>query len=367
MKIDCKSDHWEKLAVEGWFDPGEATGKGRVALTHFQAQQLAAYLPPTVPRPVDDSPVDLDLTFSSEGPGTLSAVFKASGPSLTLQIGHEKSLIRDLSLEGELHASTGKIEVRVARLTAKEPQLSLTGTFLTDSRIPQSGYRIECRDTNAAAVREVALALLGESPVVQDIFEIIRGGTVPRAIFEARGASPEDLQKSESLVVNGSLQNGEVFIPKVDLRVNDVFGDVLISHDILEGKNLHGRVDSSTGCNGSLTVALTKGDGPFHLDIEIDADLAQLPPILRRVVDNKAFRKELAKVQEVSGRANGRLILGDTLEKVSARVEVGEWNLKGFYRALSFPPGLDGRLIFLRRIHDRRWISAGERRQIAAV
>jgi hypothetical protein len=337
VKLECESDHWKKLAIDGWLNPGERAFKARMVLHQLRAQRLAAYLPSSKPRPMDESPLDLELSISSEAPEIVSATFEGSSPSLTLQMGDEKSLITNLSFKGALQKTSDELQVKVARLSIEDPQLSLTGQFLTDSKIPESSYHLECLHTNATAVREVALALVGESQVVQDIFEIVRGGTVPKAIFEARGSSTKDLQDSEHLTVDGSLQNGEVFIPKVNLRVDDVFGEVHISHGILEGKNLQGRTGASTGYNGSLTVALAEEDGPFHLDIEIDADLAQLPPVLTRVVDSEAFLKELAKVKGVSGRAKGKLILGDTLKKVQARVEVNDWNLKGLYQRFPFP------------------------------
>ncbi len=336
-KIECKSDQWEKLAIDGWFDPRASRSKGRIIVDHFRSQELGAYLPSTMPKPVDESPIDLDLSFASEGPGVLSAAFQASSPSLTLQAGHGKSLISKLLLEGTLQMAAGKLEMNISGLHAENPQLSLTGQFLLRPEIPETSYHFEGRNIDAASVREAALTLAGENQDVQDVFEIIRGGKVPQVIFEARGASVADLQKAENLFVNGSLQEGEVFIPEVKLRVNDVFGNVVISHGILEGKNLQGRTDGSTGRKGSLTVALTDDNGPFHLDIEIDADLSQLPPVLTRVVTDEAFLRELARVRKLSGRAKGRLILGETLNAVETRVEVDECSLKGRYQPFPFP------------------------------
>ncbi len=346
VSIACKSNAWEKLALEGWFDFNESRSKARLIMDHFQSQELGAYLPATMLKPVGESLIDLDLTFASEGPEAFSAALQGSSPSLTLQMGRERSLLNKVFIEGTLHMAAGKLDVRVSRLNVENPQLSLSGQFLIDPKTPEASYHLECLNTDAASVRDVALALAGESQDVLDTFEIIRGGRVPRVIFEARGPSVADLQKADNLVVNGSLQEGVVFIPEIDLMVNDVFGDVLIAHGILEGKNLQGRSDASTGRKGSLTVALSGEDGPFHLDLEIDADLAQLPPVLARVVPNEAFLKELALVREVTGRATGRLILGDTLKAISTRVEANEWSLRGLYQRFPFPLELKAGLFF---------------------
>jgi hypothetical protein len=219
----------------------------------------------------------------------------------------------------------------------------LIGEFIFRQESPAVSYRIECKNIDASAVRERALALAGESMVVKDIFQIIRGGKVPLLVFDGQGISIDELQKSENLSVRGSLRDGQVFIEKIDLMVSEAQGDVLISHGILEGKNLKGRTGASTASNGSLTVALTRGDGLFHLDMEIDADLAQLPPVLNRVVEDHAFLKELSLLSDVTGRANGRLVLGETLNSIQTSVEVSEWMLKGRYQRLPFPLELQAR------------------------
>jgi hypothetical protein len=346
MKIECRSDLWEKLALDGSFDLRESKGKGRIMLNHFQSQILGQYLPSRLPKPAGESPIHLDVSFSSEGPEVFSATFQGSSPSLTLQMGTEESVLKNINLNGLLQVTAGRVDLRLARFDLGDPQLSLSGQFLSVQEPPAVSYHLECKDVDAMAVRKVALALVGESPVVQDIFQIIRGGRVPLVVLEAQGSSTEDLKRGENLLVQGSLQDGEVFIEKINLMVTEAKGDVLISHGILKGKKLQGRAGGSTGRNGSLTVALTKSDGPFHLDIEIDADLAQLPPVLARVVDSKAFLRELALLQDITGRANGRLILGETLSSIQTKVEVNEWILKGKYQRVPFPMELQAQSFF---------------------
>jgi hypothetical protein len=346
MKLECKSDHWEKFALDVSFDLMQSKGKGHIALDHFRSQIVGQYLPYQAPKPVDESPIHLHISFSSEGPGAFIANFRASSPSLALQKGNEKSVLKNANLNGTLQMAADTMQVRVARLDLEDPRLSLSGQFLSRQEPPEVSYHIECNDTDATSVRKVVLALVGESPEVQDIFQIIRGGRVPLLVFDAQGSSTEDLQKAQNLLVRGNLEAGEVFIEKINLMVNEAKGDVLIAHGILEAKNLQGRAGASTGRNGSLTVPLTKGNGPFHLDIEIDADLAQLPPVLSRVVDNQDFLRELALLRDVAGRANGRLILGETLSSILTRVEVNEWVMRGKYQRIPFPLELQAQSFF---------------------
>lgn len=337
MRIECHSDLWDKFALDAWLDPVESKYGGHLSLDRFRSQALGEYLSASALKPGGESPIDLDATFSGGGSGPFQASFQSRSSSLTLQWGSHGTVIRDAAVEGSLQMTADKLDLQVSSLVVKEPQLGVSGRFFSDPEAQDISYRIEGREINAAAVREAALALFGEHRTLQDVFEIVRGGHVPLVTFEARGRTLTDLQRSENLVVRGSLQQGQVSIPKVKLDADNVYGDVTIADGILEGRNLQATTGDSVGRNGSLTVALTKKNGPFHLDIEIDADLAQLPPILARVVDNKAFSRELALVRDVSGGATGRLILGETLDEVRTRVDVKEWKLKGRYQRFPFP------------------------------
>lgn len=342
VEAECRSDLWERLKLKGSFAPGESKGKGRMILDRLRAQTLARYLPPDAPKPTGDSPISLDLSFSSEGPETFSATVKCFSPALTLRMGDEEAGFKDPVLTGTIRATAGRFEIREARLTMEDPRLTLSGRFLSDTRSSEVSYHLECTDTDAGSVREAALALAGKIEVVQDVFQVLRGGWVPLATFDGHAASTEGLQRTESLLVCGSLRDGGISIPKVDLSVNAANGDVLISKGILEGRNLRGQAAASTGRNGSLTVALGDNEGPFHLDIEIDADLVQLPPVLARAVSDQAFLRELDLVQIIEGRANGRLVLDNSSGETQTAVEVNEWDLKGSYQRFPFSLKLDG-------------------------
>ena len=347
VRLECRSDFWGKFALTGRADLVEGKSMGQLSIDRFQSQLLGEYLPANVLKPVGESPLNFDASFSGEGSGRFHATFQASSPSLTLQVGDDRAVISKATLEGRLQREANKLEITVAGLHVDDPQLDLTGQFRSDLESSDMAYQVECRNTNATAIREVALALVGESQDVQDIFAIIRGGHVPLATFEARGRSAAELKQSRALVVKGRLEKGEVFIPNIKLNISEVVGDVLISQGILEGTNLEGKAERSLGRKGSLTVALAGKEGPFHLDIEIDADLAQLPPVLARVVDNRAFLRELALVQDVTGTARGRLLLGGTLNSIKTRVEVAEWKLKGQYERMPFPLELEaGALVY---------------------
>lgn len=173
--------------------------------------------------------------------------------------------------------------------------------------------------------------------MVQAIFKIVKGGKLPDFNFTAQGDSIEDLGKLGNIVIKSSMRDGEIFVPKVDLDLTKVKGDVSVVKGILQGSHLEARLGNSRGFAGTLKLGLAGANAPFHLDLDIEADLTQLPPILKRVIDNDAFLQELAFAENLKGNATGKLLLGEHLASIETNVEVSKFNMSANYRRLPYP------------------------------
>jgi hypothetical protein len=187
------------------------------------------------------------------------------------------------------------------------------------------------------STRKTALSFIGDLPIVQEIFQIIQGGTIPQISFESRGDSFADLGKTENIHIKGLMQDGSIFVPGPDLNLEAVKGDVVISAGILEGKEVEARLKNSQGIKGTLKLGLTGTEAPFHLDIMVKADLAQLPPLLKHIVNNEAFIREISNIKKIEGQAEGRLILGERLKQVKAKIDISKMYLKTDYERIPYP------------------------------
>jgi len=97
LKIDlaCQSNLWQDMKIEGWVDSRNLTIEGRVDLTAFRPDVLAGYLAPTMPLRVEDARADLGLRFKGDGHASLQAEVEGSIPSLTLQRGEGKLVVKE--------------------------------------------------------------------------------------------------------------------------------------------------------------------------------------------------------------------------------------------------------------------------------
>ena len=140
----------------------------------------------------------------------------------------------------------------------------------------------------------------------------------------------------QNMVIHGTMQDGGIFIPGISLGIEAASGNVVIAQGILHGENLAGSTGASSGRNGRLILGLAGADRPFHLEIDTEADLGELLAILKRTVNHRRFQEELAKITGVTGRASGRLVLGESLQDVRPRVQVEDMHLSGRYARLPY-------------------------------
>jgi hypothetical protein len=337
-----KSDLWQALTFNGWVDLGTLKSSAELNLAGANPRDLMTYLNKSESGKIGDSHIDLALTLSTGGPATARADFTASIPQLTLGIGPQSTVMSNGALTGALTADANGIDFSISHLLFNSPRLNLTARYVEKFSDQSATLNIDGQDTDVTTVRDLILALAKESPVTRQVFHIIRKGEVPEILFSARAQNPSDLKNLKNYTIKGTIEKGVVFAPKADLLISNVSGNVLVEDDVLSATNLSGQIAGSSTSGGELKIGLPRDNYLFHLDLPITADLSELPEVLNRVVDNQAFRKELAQIKDVTGKAQGRLVLGESLKELTVRVESGPFQVSGRYGRLPDPVDLNG-------------------------
>ena len=179
-------------------------------------------------------------------------------------------------------------------------------------------------------------------------FQHCKGRADPPITFESRGRSVQDLDETNNFSIKGSLQDGKISIPvkgisreSNEFDLDKVTGEFNISKGILEGKNVRARVEDEEIREGQFRMGLEGQDAPFHLEVVSEIDLSHLPPILNRVIKDTTFLKELERIHDLRGRSVGKLVLGETVQSIGAKVEILEMNLLARYDRAPYPLKID--------------------------
>jgi len=282
------------------------------------------------------------FAFGTDGLRDLQASLAGSPPNETRRQADDTWVIKGKSLRAAFHMDRDKTIVSLIELNFNEPQVNITGELVFNQTSPQVILELDGTEVDVDSTRDAALALAGDIAVTRKIFDIVKGGNVPRIHLSTHGNSWHDWGKAENILIKGSMLKGQIFVPGADLDLEGVKGDVIISKGILEGKNLEARMGSVKGRQGTLKLGLKGKNAPFHLDILMQADLAQLHPVLKRLVANKPFGHEMDLIDNLEGHGTGRLVLGESTASIKTRLDLSEFNLSGHYERIPYPLEISG-------------------------
>ena len=284
----------------------------------------------------------------------INGEFKISATGLSATISsftalheNEKIIAKVENLKGNIQLSEQISAITVDDLSLSYPQVQLSGIFKFDKTTPHARLDITSQKTDITEVREVLPffinTLYGDLPVVREIFDIIRGGTVSQASLHVEGKSPADLAVFESMLIQAHVKDGEILLSDLGLDLRGVTGDTSIAQGVLEGKNLQAKLGNSTGSGGTLKLGLAqKETTPFHLDLDLNADLADVPPLLKQLVPQKQVLEYLSLIENVEGTGQGRLTMGESLESLTVRVEANKISGQLNYKPIPYPVSIDG-------------------------
>jgi hypothetical protein len=352
--IQCKSTLWEGISIKGAVNPENFKSRGSIKLTRIHSKFLSRRLFSLLNHKVQVSPVNLNIDFKADGIKSIQGNLSFSALDLTIHPGEKESGLKIKRFKGGVDLNENNLIFTLDELKLDYPELDVSGRldFTPSSSSTPGKIVLEISGTNVdvASTREVALELIGENSVVQIIFKIIKAGKVPAINYTDHADSFANLGSLKNITLRGGIVDGKIFVPGAALDLEKVEGNVTIAKGVLYGQDLKAQLETSRCLAGSLKLGLKDKDALFNLDITLDADLALLPPILKRVVKNDAFLKELALIDNPKGRATGKLYLGDSLDSIEARVEVSQFDLSANYRRLPHPLKINSGQYFFKGI-----------------
>lgn len=249
--------------------------------------------------------------------------------------------LKGLDMQAVVINSSGGVKITLQDLRSAVPKLRLSVTFMADPALPLISLDLRGQGIDVPAVRAAALTLADDVPVVYKIFDILRSGTVEDISFQSKGSSPGDLGKTANMKIKGRLDKGGILLSRLGLDFRDVSGDCKIEDGILQGSNLKGGIMHTRISDGKLRVGLKGKDVLLHLDAAVSADMTDVHAVLNRLVKNPEFHQELGRVSVISGNAEGRLVLGESLTSVRAKVDISKMKFSSNYDRIPLPIAID--------------------------
>jgi len=342
IQASCTSGYWKSLSIESSLHPEGLRGDTRVETAGFRIRDFVDRLAPGAVHWLGETELALRGRIASEGLRNVKADFAGGVPALTLLRGTRSRTLRVGSFKGSAEWTEKGLHAALSDLSVDDPRIRLSGELSVDRQTPSVEARLEGAGADIPSIRAAILALAGDVPGVAVVLGVVRGGTLSRFSLKAGGASPGDLANLRTLQARATLTGGTITVLGIDLTLANVGGEASLSGGILIGQGLSSRLGNSRLREGTLRLGITGGDAPFHLETLADADLAELQPLLRRLVPDDGFRDEIDRIHEVRGTASGRLTLGERLSSIRPKVALTNVDLAGNYDRVPFPIAIRG-------------------------
>lgn len=337
----------EQITLEGSFDQ-QGNVQLRGAVSGLRPHDLLAEADTSLLVPaVDSSDLDIQLEKNSGG---LEIALQGDMPDFGLHRLASTEIFRlgqgDLVLR---HGTGGNLSLALNNLVVNGPQLRLTGEisrYLPSVNADEAHIKIDmqAREIDVTAVRRKVLSLLADSSVAQQVVDIVRSGRALSAsyYFDAPVASFEDVT---AMTIGVDIAEADIHLADIPLDLTRASGPILIKDGDLTGRDITTWVGDAKGTSGVFLVGLADDKYGLKVDVDIDANLAELPAVLRTLIDDEDVVRELGTV-EGRGRARGHLHIGDDLRDYQVRVDVDRYeDAELRYERLSWPVRLDtGRL-----------------------
>ncbi len=347
IDLDCKSSLFRTLRVAGVVDAGSLAGQLTLWFNRLDAERLSGIT--GLDRALDriDGFLSGHMTVDLMGPSKIESQLSFRLPNLVLQRLEAPLTVQNAFIDGNVRLDETTFRFDLNRLYTAQPRLDLTGHFQMGGDL--SGLRLHLvgSQIDVAQAREATLALVGDSPSAVKIFDVLRAGHVPWISWRTEGRQLGDLSVFRNMKLTGEMQNGELYIPAVDLQLTDVNGIADIADEVLRGEGLSARETTTRGRNGKLWLDFEPDEIPFFLEIDTHLhDVGRLPPRLIEWVDNIAFQNELRRLSEVRGEARGIMILDSRKgEGLEVTADVAQCQLALNYDRLPWEISIDKGLV----------------------
>ena len=337
VSFNCSSNLWQQIAITAWFIPEPFKSIGQIRLSQFQPKAVNQVLLLDNQMQITDAKLDIELNYQMDDPKNVRSDVTAVGAYLKMKQGREALTIESRHFKGILQLKDDKATATIRELVLATPQLQMSGELTVDQAAPEVKLELTGRQIDVAPLAALAVSLTNRQEDIATLFDVLRAGTVPQVTVSSHGRSLVDLLEPDNYLIKGRLTSGKIFIPYAELDLEDVYGDAVIENSVLTGSNLQARMGKSLGGEGNLVLGLTEDLTPFHLDINVQADLSQLPPILKRVVPDKDFQQELAQILDFKGTAIGNLELNMRPDTMVVKIEAADIQADANYQRLPYP------------------------------
>jgi hypothetical protein len=336
-EIACTSTYWKRMTAEIRLDPDGLRAGGKIRVTRLAGDRIAPFLPAPGALRFPGAVPDLGIDFSGELFRTLRADVTGTLPVLDVRRAARRLVARDVRLSGTVDLGEKAFSLTALRVASESPKVRLSGEVRRDLPDGATSLSLSAAELDVSTLRESLLALVGDSAPLPQVFDWVRGGTIPKAAFAWHGVSLSSPGALDNITFRAELRDGTLHVVPAKLDVTDVRGDVSLVRSVLVASRVSARSGKSNASGAGVSVFFGRKGHPYHVDVPIRGDLSHLPAVLARLPLPEGAAKFFAGFSSLSGSATGRLTIDRSDAGIRTRVGATAIRMSGSHRLLPRP------------------------------
>ncbi|MBU3949625.1 MAG: AsmA-like C-terminal domain-containing protein [Proteobacteria bacterium] len=347
MVLNAKSNISNNISIKSQYFSDNSNNNGNIKIYNLNPKLLFDYLYPDSALKIADSKADVQIYFTKKGALNYNAKFKGKIDHLSFKRNNENLILNSRHLSGDINIYGEETNINIEKFILDNTESVFSGSYVVNTSYPYVQFDLQGKDIDIKETGKIVLFLTGESNTFQEIFNVLKEGKVPSVSITAKAPQVSELGNIKNIFIKGSALNTKISVPMPALEIYDIKSEVTVSGGILEAINAEGRLGNSLAQNGTFKLGLSEDSNLFYLDAFVNADISPLPSILKQVVKNKSFLKELYLIKQCEGKAVGKLTIDEKAGSYSTKVDVSKFDIKGVYSRFSNPVAVIGNKFFL--------------------
>ncbi len=336
-KISCTSNVFERLTAEVRVASKDLVGDGHVELASLQVPSIGPILGVQEGFPVQEAGVSAQLKLRTRGLSDAQVEAKVDSPKVLLRFGNGRLELVGPAVEATARTNGANAEVVLTRVAVASPRIAASAKFAMSET---GGYALESEasDIDLPTLQAAADGLAPAVDFLQDFPVRFARGTVPTVKFSTQAAKLENLFDLKALHINGVASNIDLSLPVLyNLKVYEASAVGSLEQGIVRAQQVRGRLEKSTGRDGTFEMDLTPDVPPLRAELTVAADLPEALTVAKRVLPDPQSQKALAQVKQLQGSALVHATLGGDVNNVVPRVEASAIKAHARHDLVPFP------------------------------
>jgi AsmA-like C-terminal region len=334
--VSAVADLWRAAQGRLTIVPGSLAGSAKLQVTGLQAAGLLDGMQSEGALAVRPAPLDASLDAETDGRSTARATLTAALPQLALVRGARTLELGAVRVAADVarDAQALTLSLRSFQLGELVPQATGSLRAKPDGTAPAAALQVPALDL--ARLRTAALALAGDVDAVRTAAATVTAGTARALTVSTAGSDFAALGELRALRAEAQLEAAAIAVPAAGIAVRKGAGRLALAEGELRGTELNGEIGRSRFNAGALVLGFLPAVALRSLDAAVDADLADVLVITRRVL-GRTGEAALADVESLQGRTAGRFAYETRRGGPHVAVEVARLAATGRYRGIPFP------------------------------